>query len=147
MSVKLMWFLLLLAGVAVPLTVCLSPLMAGGSMFHVKLLLLLTEYGLLLPIVLFLAWKRRRGGIGQDKERPSRISFRLLAAGYALVIFPVAAVLGLVAAPVPKDAVSLVIWSAPLPPKQGGRAGASAGAWTRDGKHVLTAGWVQPAGR
>src|SRR5437660_11737451 len=95
MSLKLMWFLLLLAGVAVPLSVCLSPLLAGGSMFHVKLLLLLTEYGLLLPIVLFLAWKRRRDGIAQDKKLPSRIPFRLLAAGYALVIFPVAAVLGL----------------------------------------------------
>src|SRR3954453_3427979 len=45
MSLKLMWFLLLLAGVAVPLTICLLPLLAGGSMFHVKLLLLLTEYG------------------------------------------------------------------------------------------------------
>jgi hypothetical protein len=52
---------------------------------------------------------------------------------------------GLAAAPVPKDVVSLVIWSAPIPPKEGSRAGASGGAWTRDGKHVLTDGWVQPA--
>jgi hypothetical protein len=86
---------LLSLGVAGPILAvpCLRALTGTISPPKAKLLLLLTEYLWLLPIIVWLLWTQRGGAAGDAMPRRSAISVWLVMAMYLLFLIPVAGIL------------------------------------------------------
>ena len=90
-----MSLVLLAIGTAIPCGIALRA-MLGGTMFHAKALLLVAEYGLLLPLAILLCRVHLGRAAGEaETRRLGGVSFPVMAAAYAVLLLALGAVCGL----------------------------------------------------